>query len=297
MNNPIHRRALILMGSVVFFWGINWPIMKVGLGYMPPLWFALLRVLLGCACLFGLLAALGRLRLPGRADMPVLVSVGIFQVAGISALMHLGLQYVEASRSAMLIYTTPLWTAPLAALVLHERFTARKALGLLTGLAGIAALFRPGGFDFTDVSALAGSGMLILAAMISAGVIVHMRARGKAVSVFELVPWQMLLGGVLLIPFTVAAEGVPDFGFSLPLAAILAYNSVIGAAFCMWAYVTVMRDLPATTTAVASLATPVVGVLSSVAFLGEPLTFMKVFALTLIIAGVLTVTLADFQRT
>jgi drug/metabolite transporter (DMT)-like permease len=274
MHDHTYRRALVLMGSVVFFWGINWPIMKVGLGYMPPLWFALLRVLLGAACMFALLAMLGRLRLPGRDDMPVLISVGIFQVAGITALMHLGLQYVEAGRSAMLIYTTPLWTAPLAALVLNERFSARKAIGLLIGLAGIAVLFRPGGFDFTDGSALVGSGLLVLAAMISAAVIVHMRARGKTVSVFEQVPWQMLLGGVLLIPFTLAVEGMPAFGFSLPLAAILAYNSVIGAAFCMWAYVTVMRDLPATTTAVASLATPVVGVLSSVAFLGEPLTFM-----------------------
>ena len=81
-----HRRAYLLLASVILLWGVNWPVMKVGLLYMPPLWFAAVRVLLGGACLFALVAARGRLRLPERRDFPVLISVGVLQIA-----LYLGL--------------------------------------------------------------------------------------------------------------------------------------------------------------------------------------------------------------
>ena len=204
------NRALLLLSAVVLLWGINWPVMKVGLAYIGPLWFALARNGMGCACLFIVLIGLGRLHLPTRRELPVLISVGVLQVAVITGLIHFALQYTEAGRSAFLTYTTPLWATPLAAIFLGERLTGRKLLGLALGVAGIAALFDPGSFDFGDRRALIGSGMLIAAAMVSASVIVHMRARGRAVTVLELVPWQMLLGTTLLLPAAFLIEGPPQ---------------------------------------------------------------------------------------
>ena len=36
-----------LLFLVILFWGINWPIMKLGVQHMPPLWFATARIFLG----------------------------------------------------------------------------------------------------------------------------------------------------------------------------------------------------------------------------------------------------------
>lgn len=296
MTQSTQRRAHLLLGAVIVLWGANWPIMKFGLGYIPPLWFAAARILLGCACLFALLAVRGRLRLPGRDDLWVLLSVGLGQLALGLALIHVALQYVEAGRSAILAYTTPLWVAPMAVVLLGERLGPVKLVGLMLGLGGVGVLFNPSTFDFSNRPALIGNGMLLLSAIILAAVIVHIRRRRWILTQVELMPWQMLLGGTLLVAAAWWLEGDAEIRWSWALGAVLAYNGPVASAFCFWAYLTVMRDLPAVSTALGSLGVPVAGVLFSAAVLGEPLSPAMVAGLVLIAAGVAVVVVADARR-
>lgn len=296
MPQSPERRAYLLLIAVIFLWGVNWPIMKAGLAYISPLWFAAGRVVLAAIVLFGLLAALGRLRLPRRGHWGVLLSVGVGQVGANMALIHLGVQFIEAGRSAIFAYTTPLWVAPLAAVFLGERLHARKLLGIALGLLGVAVLSGPAALALGSGPTLLGNGLLVLAAMISASVIVHMRSKGRAVQALDLAPWQMLLGAAVLVPTALLVEGQPAAEWSAPLLAVLAYNGVLATAFCLWAFVVVMRDLPATSTAVGSLGVPVVGVLTSAVILDEPLSAAKMAGLALILGGVLAVSLGDLRR-
>jgi len=169
------RRAVVLLVLVIVLWGANWPVMKVGLNYIPPLWFAAARVLLGCATLFAVLAAIGQVRLPERSDMPVLMSIGLLQVAGFLALVNLGLQTVEAGRSAILAYTPPLWVALLAVIFLRERLGVRELSALALGAPGLGILFSPLTFDPAAPGAIAGNGLLLGAAAAAAVSIVHVR--------------------------------------------------------------------------------------------------------------------------
>ena len=65
-------------------------------------------------------------------------------------LVHWGLQYVPAGRAALLAYSTPIWVVPAAMLFLGERLTGLRVLGLLAGLGGLAVLFNPLSFDWSD---------------------------------------------------------------------------------------------------------------------------------------------------
>lgn len=295
-SQSTQRRAYLLLGAVIVLWGANWPIMKVGLGYIPPLWFAAARILLGGGCLFFLLAVQGRLRLPGRGDLWVLLSVGVGQLAFGLALIHLALQFVDAGRSAILAYTTPLWVAPMAVALLGERLGAGKLAGLVLGLGGVGVLFNPTAFDFSNPQALIGNAMLLASAVVLAAVIVHIRRRRWALSPVQLMPWQMLLGGVLLAAAAAWLEDATEIRWSWELAAVLAYNGPVASAFCFWAYVTVMRSLPAINTSLGSLGVPVAGVLFSALTLGEPLSMTITVGLVLITAGVALVVLADLRR-
>src|SRR3546814_11954242 len=73
---PSPAVARLLLVAVVILWGANWPVMKLGVQSMPPLWFATARMVLGAACLLALLAVIGRLKLPTRRDLPVVLTVG-----------------------------------------------------------------------------------------------------------------------------------------------------------------------------------------------------------------------------
>ena len=74
-----------------------------------------------------------------------------------------GLRHVPAGLTAILVSTSPLITAAMAALWLHEPLGARRLLGLLCGLGGVAWIMagRAGGSAALDDTALLGVGMIL----------------------------------------------------------------------------------------------------------------------------------------
>lgn len=290
------RKAWPLLFLVVLLWGCNWPVMKVGLAYIPPLHFAAARMILGGVTLALVAAALGVLRPPRRADMPLVLGVGLLQMAGFLGLVTIALQYVPAGRSAILAYTTSLWVVPLAAVFLHERLGALKAMGLVLGLAGVAVMFNPLGFDWRDPHVLLGNGLLLLAALLWALLIVLVRGYPGASSPLTLGVWQFLLAAVVLVPLALALEDTAAIVPGPALAAVLAYNGPAATAFCFWGMITVTQALPAITTSLASLAVPVLGSLAAAVALGERITLTNGAGLGLILAGLVLVSLADWRR-
>ncbi|MFD1380586.1 DMT family transporter [Fodinicurvata halophila] len=197
------RGAYLLLGAVILLWGSNWPIMKIGLNEgLPPFWFAVSRLFLGMVTLLLLLAALGRLKLPQRRDLPVILTVGLLQVALFLGAINFALQFVEAGRSSVLAYTTPLWVTPAAILLLGERPSRLKVAGLLLGLIGLVALFNPLALNWSDSDVVIGNMILMLAAVGWAIAILHVRGHRWSGSVLEIIPWQMM---VALVPLTVLA--------------------------------------------------------------------------------------------
>ncbi len=288
--------ARLLLVAVVILWGANWPVMKVGLQSMPPIWFASARMSLGAATLFALLTVLGRLKLPTRRDLPLVLTVGGLQMAAFLLLVNLALQHVEAGRSAVLAYTTPLWVTPAAMLLMRETLTPRKAAGLVLGLGGLAVLFNPLGFDWASREALVGNALLLGAAFAWSLAILHVRVHSWDSSPLQLAPWQMLVAAVPLGLLSWFSESWSTVRWSGELAVILAYNGPLATAFCFWAVVSVNRALPAITTSLSLLAVPVAGVLLSAVFLSETLTPTLVGGLLLILAGTVLVNLADLRR-
>ncbi len=289
----MNRWGWTLLSAVVLLWGANWPMIKMGLAHMQPLWFAALRLGLGALSFIAVLAPLGKLRLPPRADLPLVASVGLLQMASFLVLINLGLETVPAGRSAILAYTTPLWVVPAAALFLREPLRWPQWTGLALGLAGVAVLFNPLAMDWTSRLALTGNALLLLGAMAWAAAIVHVRGHSWQATPLALAPWQMLLGWAVLMPVAWLVEGPPRADASPIFLAVVAYNGPFATAFASWAAITVNRMLPAVTVSLVMLAVPVAGLLFSTWLLGEALTLSNLAGLALIATGVAVVTVVD----
>ncbi|MES1944597.1 integral membrane protein [Salinisphaera sp. PC39] len=290
------RKAWPLLFLVVVLWGCNWPVMKVGLDFIPPLHFAAARMCLGAVTLGIVAAAVGSFRLPTRADMPLVLGVGLLQMAGFLALVNTALQYVPAGRSAILAYTTSLWVLPMAALFLRERLAPLKALGMLLGMTGVAVLFNPLGFDWSDPQVLLGNGLLLCAAFLWAALIVLVRGYHGDSSPLTLGFWQFTLATAVLLPLALLLEDSADIVPGTTLAVILFYNGPAATAFCFWGMITVTQSLPAITTSLATLAVPVVGSIAAAVSLGEPITATNGLGLGCIVAGLALVSVADWYR-
>jgi drug/metabolite transporter (DMT)-like permease len=281
--------AVLLLVFVILVWGINWPAMKFGLRTMAPFTFSAIRLVLGALTLFLVLALRGGIRLPSRHDMPVVLSVGLGQIGAFLAFITLALQHVDAGRSAILSYTTPIWVVPAAVIFLRERLGFLTACGLALGLFGIAALFNPWQFDWSDRDALIGNGYLLLAAFTWAGALLHVKVHTWHASALELAPWQLVTAAVPLAVLAVLIEHDAWQPLDRATALVLAYNGPLSTAFAIWAWLTVNRALPAITSSLASLGVPVVGLIASVMALGERLDLSSIAGLALISGGLILV--------
>jgi drug/metabolite transporter (DMT)-like permease len=272
--------------TVVLAWGLTWPVNKVLLESLSPLWMMALRSAIATLALFALAATLGRLARPRRADLPVLLSITLLHMIGFGVLAAWGLHLVPTGRSVVLAYTTPLWVVPGAALFLGERLTTRRIVGVAVGLLGLLALFNPLTFDWTSRDAVLGNGAILLGALLWAASMLHIRAHRWQSTPFDLVPWAMLLATAILTPLAFMTEGAPAPDWNGRLLALLLYAGIPGTAVAYWATAAASRALPAVTTSLGLLATPVLSTVIATLWLGEAVTLSLVAAIVLILGGV-----------
>ena len=235
----------------------------------------------------------GKLRLPGRADLPAIFSVGICMMGLYVSLVHYAVQFVPAGRGALLGYLTPLFVTPIAVFFLGERMTRLRAAGMALGLCGLVVLFNPAGFDWSDPDTLLGNGLCLLAAMSWSVAILQMRGHTWHLTPLQLGPWQLLVATIVSVPFAVFFEPRSDLTIGLPLIALVTYGGVIGTAVAMWAFASTIQKLGAVTASVGILGGPVVALTLSVLFQGEVLTPTLGGGVVLILGGIALVTLAQ----
>lgn len=295
-DRATYREGILLLITVVIAWGLTWPVNKVILESLSPLWLMAVRSAMATVALFVIAIWRGRLALPPRADIPVLLSITLLHMVGFALLAAWGLQLVSTGRSVVLAYTTPLWVTPGASLFLGERLTVRRLAGVVIGLLGLLVLFNPAAFDWSNREAVLGNGAIIVAALLWAASILHIRGHRWQSTPFDLVPWEMLLATAILMPLAVTMSKAPNTEWNVRLVALLLYASVPGTALAYWAIAVASRNLPAVTTSLGLLATPVVSVVIATIWLGETPTLPLLAAIVLILGGVAIGVTGDRER-
>jgi drug/metabolite transporter (DMT)-like permease len=280
------RKALMLFAVIVVTWGLNWLITKTLVHSIPPLWTTSIRSAIATIALLLLLLARGQFIIPRRGDVPVIVAIAMLHMVGFSALVAFGLQFVPVGRSVVLGYTTPLWVTPGAWLFLREPLTRSRAAGVGLGLLGLVVMFNPVAFDWGNRDGLIGNGLILLAAFCWAANILYVRAHKWVSTPFQLVFWQTLLATSILSILALVFDGPPQIEWNPRIAAAFLYAGIFGTALAYWAMAMVNRSLPAVTTSLGILATPVVGVISSAIAFGEPISLSLLIAMALILTGI-----------
>ncbi|MGE3319184.1 MAG: DMT family transporter [Candidatus Berkiella sp.] len=296
IKEPTLARVYSLFAAVIFIWGFSWPINKIGIEYIHPIWFATFRLILGTLSMFALVAFLKRLVIPSRKDLPLILTLGFFQMGLFTLFINIGLFYVDAGRSAILTYTTPFWILPFAVLFFHEKLSPLKLLGFLMGLVGVLVLFSPWSIDWSDQNALLGNGLLLLAA-ISFGIsLLCARNMTWHRPAIELLPWQLLVGIVPVSLLSVLMVPNPVLQFTQTGIFSLLYTGILGTGIAYWCSNIVSKELPSMTVSIGFLGVPICGLLSSAIILHEPITAPLKIAMFFIPCGVLCVTLGSKSR-
>lgn len=284
------QRAAWGLAVSVAVLGINWPVMKFGLQYVDPFWMVALRLLAGAALAFALLAMLGRtLAPPAPGDRAMTLAVGVLQMFGMVGLTTVAMQWIPASLTTALTYTTPLWVTLIEAARRRALPSAWSLLSLLLGVSGLGLVLW--GNLHVAVSASGpwpGVACALLAAVgWSWAIVLSGRHRWQA-QPLEVLPWTLLVGGLPMAALAMGLSGPPaPSTWSLPGLAAMAYVGPIATVLGMWGMSEASWRLPSTLVASVTALTPVVGIAASALWLDEALTPGLLLGSTLVIASAL----------
>lgn len=267
-------------------WGVHWVVVKVGLEYLPPFTYAVLRVAGGLATFVVLLGLTGRLVRPARADVPLVLSLGLGQIAVAVVMMNLALQVVSAGRSSVLVYTMPIWVAVLLAIVFRVRPQRWEMIGLVLGIGGLIALLNPASIDWTAPGELAGTLALFVNAITWAAATIVIQRHRWTRTPLELQPWFFLTALPPLIVLALVLEPGRAIRWEPMTVLILLYSGPLATAFATWASQSITRSLGSQASATGFLAVPVIGLASGALILNESLGIADVIGFGLILGGI-----------
>jgi drug/metabolite transporter (DMT)-like permease len=275
------RRAWLLFAAVALLWGVPYLFIKVAVAEVPPVTVVFARVALAAALLGPVAARRGALRgLRGR--LPQLVLLALLEITIPFLLISMGEQRITSSLAGLLIASMPLFVALLALRFdPAERVTGARLLGLLVGIAGVAALL---GIDLAgDLGQVAGGAMVLLATLCYATSTLLVKRAFSDVPMLGVVTVATAISALLLAPFALALT--PARLPSLNVALALAGLGVLCTAAGLLAYFALIVEAGPSRAAVITYMNPAVAVALGVAVLGEPLTGAILAGFALIIAG------------
>jgi probable blue pigment (indigoidine) exporter len=258
-------------------WGTTYYVTKEFLPADQPIYGAAIRALPAGL----LLLAVCRQRPHGSWWWKSLV-LGTLNMGAFFTLVYLAAQLLPSSVAATIMATAPVTLMLMAWAMLRDRPGVRPLTGAVLGIAGVAMLVLTGTGPVDPLGVLASIAAM---AMSSLGYVLAKRWSNE-VDVLASTSWQLIVGGLTLLPVAVLVEGGPP---TLDLPAVLAfgYVSVLGTAVAFVAWFSGLRHLPAGTVGLIGLLNPIAGVLLGTVLASEVLTARQLVGLVLVFGGIL----------
>ena len=189
---------------------------------------------------------------------------------------------LPASYLAVTNGMVPLWSGIIAAPVLKERLDARRVVGFLLGIAGIALIVNLGPVVVSAATVLG-----TLAAMAGAfffgwaGVVIR-QSSGRVPSM-SLATGSIVFAALLLSPAWTQAPPLELWTAQATIALVSLGLLVSGLAYLP--FFTLVRDIGPTRTLTVGLAVPALGILWGWVFLGETVTLSMLAGTALVLAA------------
>jgi O-acetylserine/cysteine efflux transporter len=278
-------REIMLAFAVVVIWGINFTVIRVGLGSFPPLLLAALRFAV---------AALPAVFLPRpKVSLGRFMFIGTVLFLGQFALLFISMKVgMPAGLASVVIQSQAFMTGPIAALVLGEKILPRQVIGTAIAFGGLAAIAVTAGAGGVT---LAGLVLCLGAALCWAVGNVALRGAGN-VDMLSMVTWLSIVPPLPLFLLSLAFEGPATVEHALLTVDWAGVGSVLyigilstNIGYGFWAYL--LKQYPAGQVAPFSLLVPIFGILSAALFLGEQFGPIRLFGMALVLVGLMVAVL------
>ncbi len=280
---PRDFAGLVLLGAL---WGGSFLFIRVAVPALGPFLLVELRVGLAAAVLSLYALAIGRVP-KIRARWRSFLVLGFLNAAVPFSLISASEIYLTASLAAILNSTTVMFTAIVAAVWMGDALTARKVVGILLGIVGVAVLV---GWDPIPVD---GFVLLSVVAMLVASLSYALGATYAKQAFSGIPPLTMAIGqlsGATALMLPLAVVSLPDGAPSPIVAFSMIALALLSTAAAYMIYFRLIENVGPTSTVSVTLLVPVFGLLFGVFLLDEPFGPGTLAGLGIILASVVLIT-------
>jgi drug/metabolite transporter (DMT)-like permease len=273
------RRGWLLFGAMCLIWGIPYLLIKVAVRHLAPADLVFGRTLIGTVLLLPVALARGQIR-PILARWRPLLVYSLVEIAVAWFLLSDAETRISSSLSGLLVTAVPL----VGVLILRvsgtqERLTRTRLLGLLLGIAGVAAVL---GLDLGHITALA---------MVEMAVVVFCYALGPQIlarRLADLPSLGVVSGSLAICTVIFAPAAIIERPTQMPplsvIGAVLALG-LICTSLAFLVFFALIAEVGPVRATVITYVNPAVAVALGVTLLHEPFTLGIGLGFALVLAG------------
>jgi len=280
-------RQLVVLVLLTLVWGLNWPIMKVGVTGFPPLTFRALSLWLGLPLLGLVVRFLGLSFVLPRRFWAAMAWLALFNMVLWHALIMLAIPQLSSGRAAILGYTMPIFSAVLGSVFFGQRLALRAWGGVAAAALGVLLLLW---YEFTQLGGRPVGVLLMLAAAGAWALGTQLLRRSRIeVPTLTLTFWMMALTTLAISALAWASERAAWQTPGPATWGAIAFNAVLVFGFAQGAWFFLVRGLPPVASTLSVMLIPVLGVFAGALWLREPLHWQDWAAMGLMVLAIASV--------
>ena len=284
----------LALTSVSFLWGTSYAAAKIGMYELSPINLGIFRAILAAVLFAIILAKMDRGSTIERKDIPKFILLGFLVVTSYFYLHYTGLSYTTTINAALIIATSPIFTALLGAALGWERIGTVGGIGITLAFVGVSLIITNGQLGTIFQSAtLLGNLLLLSNALVWAGFTLYGKSLLQKYRPFTAIAYIHIFGTILMLPFAFFPTKIAPLPFiqqvmtiSWPTAGAALYLAILCSVYGYYMWYTGVARIGPVKTAVFSYLNPLFAILAGVWLLGEKLTGYTIFGGILVIAGV-----------
>ena len=289
----IPTRNLLGLAVLTLMWGINWPVMKLSLRELSPLYFRAITMSGGLLICWYRSRRVS-LRMPMSA-LPQVLMLALPNILGWHALSIFGVQALASGRAAIVGFTMPIWVVIIGVLFFREKMTARLWLATACSAGAVVLLL------WHELDALTGRPVGVLWMLSAAfcwalGTLLLKRV-SVPLSTEALTVWMIGLMVPVVWVLAVSLEPVPSLDFSPTMWVVLVYGFAINYGIAQILWFSIARSVPPVASGLSIMFIPVIGLGSAMVLTGEQPFVEDYFAAALIVVALATTLLIGRRST
>ncbi|MGL4666675.1 MAG: DMT family transporter [Saezia sp.] len=262
------HRQIVLLIILTLCWGANWPVMKLALTEITPLYYRVITMGGGALIMGSYLLYKGYSLQLSQRDFIKIACLTLPNIIGWHIFSIFGVAELASGRASILAFTMPIWTVLLGAIILKQRLSARLwmsvvvvalAIGLLTSNEWTHLSGRPMGIIWMQMAAISWA----------LGIVLFKKIKPQTPTEVTTV-WMLALGAIIVGLVAAYYEPAPTWGtYSSTAWITIFYGLIINFVIGQLIWFSMVNTLPPAASSFSVMSVPLVSLLSGMIIMHE----------------------------